>query len=400
MQKRKAPHETVDSVPVSGDPSQEVVDTVGENSNGNETEHQACELSRADCLGLFNQGKYSGDAACFFHCVEGCKGLLRKYPGDADIRRLCARSNVQLGILCEEDAQAATFFRKAIAADRSLADAHSNLGLRIRDEDAAAAEHHFREAIQLAAAVLNDCTAGGGDGGGGECAAEHLSATQARRKDTDAQEENGGHTLAIESANNENSKNDDNDGDIEEEEEEEEEEDEVEEEMSSFEQEELDAGRVAQYNLALLLSQLGGRDSEADAHCRALSFNYRLSPEVLAHARGRKKQRQQRGGDPGASPLLPQQTSGPPGVPEKSASDKHLFVRTHEAAIRPALLRQLQRNFSPDAPFWDEHGYHEEPGFFSYNYPLSSPPSNAVEVLIQSLRPVLEKDLAVRCSIN
>jgi hypothetical protein len=65
------------------------------------------DLTPAECMGLFHQGKYTGDAQCFLDCAAGCARLLKRQAGDADLRRLSARCNVQVGMLCDDDADAA-----------------------------------------------------------------------------------------------------------------------------------------------------------------------------------------------------------------------------------------------------------------------------------------------------
>ena len=292
----------------------------------------------------------TGDPTAYFQCIEACTAMLRQDPTNADLRRLCARSHSQLGTMCEDDTEAAEYFRKALELDAEMADAHCNLGLRIRDRDVPGAERHFRKAVQFAAALQDSLASGSRNAGA------------AGDQDHEPQQ-------------NQNHNEEGDDDDDEEEEEEEEDEDDI----SSADQEELVAGRVAQYNLALLLAQIGDHDAEADAHCRALNFNFRLSSEVLAHAFHRANRR----------------TQASKQVPESQDPQQNAHIAVHDNAVRPALLRQLQENFAPESPFWDEHGYRQEPGFFSYNYKLDQPPSNIVEVLIQSLRPILEADLKV-----
>mmetsp|Transcript_13251 Transcript_13251/g.41843 ORF Transcript_13251/g.41843 Transcript_13251/m.41843 type:complete len:254 (+) Transcript_13251:1463-2224(+) len=86
--------------------------------------------------------------------------------------------------------------------------------------------------------------------------------------------------------------------------------------------------RVAAYELALILSQLG-RHEEADAWLGRISFSYKLSPCILD-----------------ASSL-----SGPT---SRGATD---VVAAFDGVLPPDLLRGLQAAFAPDSPFWPEHGY-------------------------------------------
>ena len=280
------------------------------------------------CLGLFNHASHTGDATYFFECITATKSLLPNLksgtnannsaanPFEDDLRQLCARAHVQLGKLCSSDGEAAQYFKAALDFDAQVADAHCNYALRIRDSDALGAEKHFRSAINLAAKYIpGNQTAG--------------------------------------------------------------EEEEEEEELSSFCVEELDAGRIAQYNLSLLLCQKGDHDVEADAHCEALGFKFRLSPAVLAHTH-----RAQQFVNPKAS------------TTDFNKNNKYCVV--HDNALPEPLLRRLQSCFKPDALFWDEHGYHMEPGFFSYYYPLNRAPETVVEQLIQYLANRLQRDLAVR----
>lgn len=320
----------------------------------------------AKCSELFHKGILNDDPSCFLECCDFFKQWsLSKHTSippdeECELRLICARSFVHVGKLCNSDVQALTYFRKALhtlqplSKDGELADLHCNFALRIRDNDAKEAEQHFRKAIAVAQKLE-----------------DRLKKERQNNNETEP-------TVAIESGH-----NNFEGADCEEET-----------ELSSFELQELDAGRVAQYNLALLLAQACASEQEVNAHCMALQFKYRLSSEVLAH-------RQYIAKTADLPFSLHVDCLAKTEDRKIQAKKKRLkYVQTYEEAIPPQMLRQLQKVFSPSASFWEEHGYYEEPGFFSYYYSLDQAPKSVVELLIQRLRPLVMKSLQVSLCLN
>ena len=63
-----------------------------------------------------------------------------------------------------------------------------------------------------------------------------------------------------------------------------------------------------------------------------------------------------------------------------------------ENAIPNLLKLDLQEMFSPTSMFWDGTNYHER-GYYSFWYDLSKQPSNTIEILIQYLLPIVQKQV-------
>jgi len=124
----------------------------------------------------------------------------------------------------------------------------------------------------------------------------------------------------------------------------------------------LDAGLNALKLLALHLCQ-EGRDKEAAKVLTTLDLSFRLSRGILHYT-------------------IP---------PSESLLPKDCGAMVVDNALPPQLFEALQEAFSPSAPFWREHKYHDpNTGYFSYIQPLheaSAAPSNRlIEAAVECIR--------------
>ena len=124
----------------------------------------------------------------------------------------------------------------------------------------------------------------------------------------------------------------------------------------------LEAGLSALKLLALHLC-LEGRDKEAAKVLTTLDLSFRLSKGVLHYT------------VPPTESLLP----------------KDCGAMVVDNALPPHLFEVLQEAFSPSAPFWQEHKYHDpNTGYFSYIQPLhkasAAPSTRLIEAAVECVR--------------
>ena len=130
------------------------------------------------------------------------------------------------------------------------------------------------------------------------------------------------------------------------------------------------AGVVAQYELALLLCQLG-RTHAADVHLRALGYGWRLAPAIMAPRRG--------------ADLGPNSPKKSPKKSPKIADAPILY----DHALPAALVAGLRAALLPEAAaFWSEHAY-PAPNFFSYRYVLGTSANLIAEQAACALLPLV-----------
>ena len=126
-------------------------------------------------------------------------------------------------------------------------------------------------------------------------------------------------------------------------------------------------GVVAQYELALLLCQLG-RARQADAHLRALGYSWRLGPAIMR-------------------PRAEKITEAPRKSPGVHVDAPHVYdgALPHGlvAGLRSALLAET-------SAFWTEHNY-PAPNFFSYRYELGDSPKFIAEQAACALLPLVRR---------
>ena len=120
--------------------------------------------------------------------------------------------------------------------------------------------------------------------------------------------------------------------------------------------------------LALLLAQRPSTQRRADALLRAAAFELRLSAAILCYPRAGARRR------PGAPP------------PGYSLRAPPAGVRAIDGALPSGLLRNLQRAFAADGPFWREHKYAcGESPFFSYVMPLDGAPQCGLDRVVRAV---------------
>jgi len=128
--------------------------------------------------------------------------------------------------------------------------------------------------------------------------------------------------------------------------------------------------RVAAYDLALLLLQLG-RGDEVNGILHGIGFIYRLSSPIFNMSSG-------------------------------TSHGKKGVVAAFDGALPELLLRPLQRAFAAKSCFWSEHRY-PTPQFFSYNESLRvadagpSSCSSLIREVAEYLRPIVERAFPELC---
>jgi hypothetical protein len=159
------------------------------------------------------------------------------------------------------------------------------------------------------------------------------------------------------------------------------------------------AGLAAQYELALLLSQLGRHD-EADAHLRQIGMGFKLAPDLTQWNASERPLRDEAsaGGSVSEEVTALAGHKRPLETAEICGSEP---VAVLDGVLPPLLVERLLDAFHPDAPFWHEHAYPTD-HFFSYlrqlpagddaGDPTSGEAGHAslLDELIGVLRPLVE----------
>jgi len=158
---------------------------------------------------------------------------------------------------------------------------------------------------------------------------------------------------------------------------------------------EIAAGKLAQQRLALLLLQQrkpGVPLAECPTYLEAkgimkrMGYSHRLSDEVLLYdsLRDYDLHSPPEGEDPGSSEAKIQGHPEAKPTPNTLSHD-NLFALV-DRALPQSLLTRLQSVFAPSSVFWRAHGYGTPgQGYFSYVYPLDTPPRSFIEQVIQHL---------------
>eukprot|EP01104_Vermistella_antarctica_P019421 TRINITY_DN7592_c0_g1_i1.p1 TRINITY_DN7592_c0_g1~~TRINITY_DN7592_c0_g1_i1.p1 ORF type:complete len:654 (+),score=81.10 TRINITY_DN7592_c0_g1_i1:163-2124(+) len=126
---------------------------------------------------------------------------------------------------------------------------------------------------------------------------------------------------------------------------------------------------VAVYMSALLASTMGCHDA-ALLSMRRLAMQYRIDPCVWSFAHGRHLP---------SSVHPPTEESSVKQLIPDSATIKPVL---YPGAVPPALCAVLTKALAPGSRYWAQNEY-DSSEYFSWWYSLSSPPTNAVEILIK-----------------
>jgi len=123
--------------------------------------------------------------------------------------------------------------------------------------------------------------------------------------------------------------------------------------------------------LANLLAATG--DMAGSAYALGLGFSHPLAPAV-------------------SRPLTPE-------MPADAAAGA-AAVSIFDKALPVDLVKRLREAFHDTSSFWRAHDY-PQAGYFSYYYPLATPPRNLVEfVIAKHLRPLVERAFGHRAGIG
>ena len=138
----------------------------------------------------------------------------------------------------------------------------------------------------------------------------------------------------------------------------------------------------AYYMSALCLHQIGNYN-EAVKYLKPFNVKYRVHPNVWIEAC--KKQASDKIDYVSSSTSIEHRS-------RQQISDELECVKMFHNAIPNKLKLDLQKMFSPTSLYWNGTNYHER-GYYSFWYDLKKRPSNTIEILIQYLLPIIQKQV-------